>query len=102
MKTATCTAVVRGDRINLVIDNGENGAKEFARVLKLATDRGLMTWRGDITDENGKERRGWRFQMNKRPTSEYGKLCQSCFKRCEARRYLRPTLGLKGKQGTVH
>ena len=59
MKTATCTAVVRGDRIQLVIDNGEPGSKAFARVLKLATDRGLATWRGDITDENGKERIGY-------------------------------------------
>ena len=59
MKTATCTAVGRGDRIQLVIDNGEPGSKAFARVLKLATDRGLATWRGDITDENGKERIGY-------------------------------------------
>jgi len=40
--------------------------------------------------------------MNKRPTAEYGKTCQSCFKRREARQYLRPTMGVKGKHGGVH
>jgi hypothetical protein len=33
----------------------------------------------------------------RRPTPEYGKLCQSCHKRTEARRYNRPTIGVTGK-----
>ena len=58
-KAATCTAIVRGDRIELVIDNGEKGAKAFAHVLKLVTDHGLATWRGDIIDAEGRDGIGY-------------------------------------------
>ena len=33
---------------------------------------------------------------------EYGKICQSCFIKKEARLYFRPVLGFKGKNKHIH
>ncbi len=35
--------------------------------------------------------------MPERKVEEYGKLCQSCYKRTKSRMYFRPCIGVKGK-----
>ena len=58
MRQITCDAVARGDRIQLVIRKGERGYKAFAKVLNAIDKGGCMSWYGDITDADGKERSG--------------------------------------------
>jgi len=54
----SCTAVVEGDRIQLIIRTGENGYSEFAGVLNAIEKNGCMSWYGDVTDAVGKEQSG--------------------------------------------
>ena len=55
-----CIAIAEYGRINLIIQKGENGYKEFAKVLNNIDKHGgiTMSWYGDVEDENGKEQSG--------------------------------------------
>ena len=53
-----CTAVANGDRISLVIRQGEKGYKAFAKVLNKIEKAGCMSWYGDVTTVDGKEQCG--------------------------------------------
>lgn len=58
MKKAVCTAVAERNRIQLVIQKGEPGYDEFARVLNTIEGNGYMSWYGDITNAGGEEQCG--------------------------------------------
>ena len=53
-----CTAVVEYGRINLIIMKNEKGYEEFAKVLGKIDKKGIMSWYGDVENENGKEQSG--------------------------------------------
>jgi len=53
-----CTAVANGNRISLVIRQGEKGYKAFAKVLDKIDKAGCMSWYGDVTTVDGKEQCG--------------------------------------------
>lgn len=58
MAKGKCMAIAQHGRINLIIAKGEKGYAEFKKVLEQIEKNGLMTWYGDVTDENGKDRSG--------------------------------------------
>jgi len=58
MKQESCTAVVRSDRIQLIIRKGEKGYKAFAKVLIAIEKKGCMSWYGDVTDAKRNEQCG--------------------------------------------
>jgi len=55
---AKCIAIAEGNRINLIIDKGEDGYEAFAKVTKQIDKHGFFCWLGDVVDEKGKERCG--------------------------------------------
>ena len=55
---AKCTAIVEGDRIHLVIRKTHKGYKDFFGVLEKIDNSGLLSWYGDIENEEGKEQSG--------------------------------------------
>ena len=59
-KKNKCIAIAECGRINLIIQKGEEGYKEFAKVLNNIEKHGgiTMSWYGDVEDENGKEQTG--------------------------------------------
>jgi len=55
---ATCTAIARNGRIELVIRQGEDGYEEFAKALTAIEQAGCMSYYGDIENARGKEQCG--------------------------------------------
>lgn len=55
---AECKAVANNGRIQLLIDSTEQGYPEFMSVLKDISKKGCLSWFGDVSDDNGKERCG--------------------------------------------
>jgi hypothetical protein len=66
----SCIAVAEDDRIQLIIDKGDEGYEDFSKVLALIEEGECMSWYGDVTDENGKERCGLIISANPRKGSE--------------------------------
>ena len=61
MKKSTqhkCTAIAENGRINLIIDKKQKGYKAFALILNKIEKDGIMSWYGDVENENGKEQSG--------------------------------------------
>ncbi len=50
---AECKAVVRGDRIELRIKKEDPGYNEFAEVLEGVSKDGLVSYYGNVGDEDG-------------------------------------------------
>jgi len=55
---AKCTAITKNGRIQLIIQQGEDGYKEFADILNEVEKNGYLIWYGDVEDGQGEERGG--------------------------------------------
>lgn len=55
---AKCTAIAEHGRISLIIQKGEVGYGEFAKVLNNIEKNSYISWYGDVEDESGKEQSG--------------------------------------------
>ncbi len=53
-----CMAIAEHGRINLIIRKGEKGYKGFSKVLDKIEKNGIMSWYGDVRNEDGKEQCG--------------------------------------------
>ena len=58
MKKATCTAIAENGRINLIIKKDDKDYQKFADILNAIEKNGIVSWYGDIVNQNNEEQSG--------------------------------------------
>lgn len=53
-----CRAIVENGRIQFLVQKGDEKYEDFAKVLKKMDGKKIISWYGDVRDENGNEMSG--------------------------------------------